>query len=127
MQTLPVAAVHTGGEVFFVVATHLGREAGNIIAPARQDLAHDRINALTHMQLLIFITVDRGYCRSTLRSNYVPNPQVRQNRIGCMGSACAASMTRLCNSVRRPDKAFSASFRARSGWLFSSERCANTI
>ena len=37
-----------GGEVLLVVAAHLGREAGNVVAPAGQNLAYDGINALTH-------------------------------------------------------------------------------
>src|ERR1022692_1758825 len=49
MQTLPPTAVLAGREVLFVVATHLRREPGNVIAPAGQDLAYNGINALTHI------------------------------------------------------------------------------
>ena len=49
MQTLAAAAVLAGCKVLLVVATHLWRQAGNVIAPARQDLAYDGINTLTHM------------------------------------------------------------------------------
>ena len=49
MNFLPASAVLAGGEVVFVVAAHLRRQAGYVIPPARQDLANDRINALlTH-------------------------------------------------------------------------------
>ena len=49
MNLLAAAAAFTGREVVFVVAAHLRRQAGYIIPPARQNLTHDRINALlTH-------------------------------------------------------------------------------
>src|SRR5271168_4234858 len=49
VYALPPAAAFAAGEVAFIVATHFRRQAGNIIAPARQDLAHDWIDALlTH-------------------------------------------------------------------------------
>jgi hypothetical protein len=54
VHALPAAAVLTSGEVAFVVAAHLWRQAGDIIAPARQDLAHDRIDALlTHLNVVV--------------------------------------------------------------------------
>src|SRR4029077_6845378 len=43
MNLLAAAAVFTAGEVAFIVATHLRRQAGNIIPPARQNLANDWI------------------------------------------------------------------------------------
>ena len=46
MQALARTAAGTGREVLLIVATHLGRQARNVVAPARQDLAHDRLNAL---------------------------------------------------------------------------------
>ena len=49
MQTLPAAAMLAGREVLLVVATHLRRQPGNVVAPARQDLAHDGINTLSPM------------------------------------------------------------------------------
>src|SRR6267143_3144571 len=49
MHALPAAATLTGGQMLFVVATHLRRQARNIVTPARQDLAYDGINTLlTH-------------------------------------------------------------------------------
>src|SRR5438445_13022739 len=46
MNLLAAAAVFTRGEMAFVVAAHFRRQAGNIVAPARQNLANDWINAL---------------------------------------------------------------------------------
>ena len=68
MQPLFAAAAFAGGEVLFVVAAHLRRETGNIIAPAGQNFAYDRIDALTH----------RNY-----------------SRIASIASDCVASITRL--------------------------------
>ena len=51
MQALPLAAVFAGSEVLFVAGAHLRRDAGNIVAPAGQNLAYDRINAFTHSLL----------------------------------------------------------------------------
>src|SRR5271169_737349 len=49
MDLLPAAAVFASREMAFVVGTHFGRKAGNIVTPACQNLANDRINALlTH-------------------------------------------------------------------------------
>src|ERR1700674_2679720 len=49
MRALPAAATLTAGQMLFVVATHLRRQARNIVTPARQDLAYDGINTLlTH-------------------------------------------------------------------------------
>src|SRR5258708_28023155 len=49
MHALPAAATLTGGQMLFVVATHLRRQARNIVRQARQDRAYDGINALlTH-------------------------------------------------------------------------------
>jgi 5-enolpyruvylshikimate-3-phosphate synthase len=49
IHALAAAAAFAGGEVAFVVAAHLRRQAGNVVAPARQNLAHDWIDALlTH-------------------------------------------------------------------------------
>src|SRR6478609_9555621 len=45
---LPGAAMIAGGKVGFVVAAHLGREAGNIVTPASQNLSDYRINACAH-------------------------------------------------------------------------------
>ena len=51
VQLLAGAATLADGEVMLVVATHLGRNAGNVVPPAGQDFPHHRINTLTHNQL----------------------------------------------------------------------------
>ena len=52
MQALAGAAVLASCEVMLVVAAHFWRQSGDIITPAGQNLAHDRVNALlTHMEL----------------------------------------------------------------------------
>jgi hypothetical protein len=51
MQVLTRAATSASHEVVLVVATHFKRNAGNIVAPARQDLADNGINAFTHSPL----------------------------------------------------------------------------
>src|SRR5438552_17292437 len=89
MQPLFAAAAFAGGEVLFVVAAHLRRETGNIIAPAGQNFAYDRIDALTH----------RNY-----------------SRIASIASDCVASITRLLSNVWRVPRASSAAMRAISGW-----------
>src|ERR1700716_2997615 len=49
MHALPAAATLTGGQMLFVVAAHLRRQARNIVTPARQNLTYDGINTLlTH-------------------------------------------------------------------------------
>ena len=49
VQALPAAAVVAPGEVVFVVAAHLWRQAGNVVSPARQNFPYNRIDALlTH-------------------------------------------------------------------------------
>src|ERR1700719_4556562 len=49
MNLLAPAAMFTSRKMVFVVAAHLRRQAGNVIPPARQNLAYDWINALlTH-------------------------------------------------------------------------------
>jgi hypothetical protein len=48
MDLLVRAAVRTLGKMCFVIATHLGGDAGNVISPARQDLSNDRVNAFIH-------------------------------------------------------------------------------
>src|SRR6267378_2344957 len=49
MHALPAAATLTGGQMMFVVAAHLWRQARNIVTPARQNLAYDGIDTLlTH-------------------------------------------------------------------------------
>jgi len=50
VQTAPALAVAAGREVGFVVAPHLRRNTGNVIAPAGEDAAHEFIAALgTHL------------------------------------------------------------------------------
>src|ERR1051326_7334755 len=49
MQALPAAAVFASDEMLFVIPAHLRRQAGNIVAPPRQDFAYDGINTLTHI------------------------------------------------------------------------------
>ena len=51
MQPLARAAALAGREVMFIVAAHVGRDAGNVISPAGQYFSYHRINALTHNQL----------------------------------------------------------------------------
>src|SRR4029077_436773 len=52
VYALAAATVLTLREVAFVVSAHLRRQTGNVVSPARQDLAHNRINALlTHKEL----------------------------------------------------------------------------
>lgn len=48
MDLLVRTAVRALGEVRFVISTHFGRDAGNVISPARQDLPNDRVNAFIH-------------------------------------------------------------------------------
>ena len=43
---LPAAAVFAGGKVVLVVLAHLGRDAGNIIPPAGQNLAYEGVDTL---------------------------------------------------------------------------------
>src|SRR2546429_5284379 len=45
MQALARAAILATREVLLVVAAHLGGDTGNIVAPACQDAANDRIAA----------------------------------------------------------------------------------
>jgi hypothetical protein len=46
---LAITAGLAGAKVIFGVTTHLRRQPGNVISPARQDLPYDWINALlTH-------------------------------------------------------------------------------
>jgi len=51
MELLPRTAVGAGGEMGLVVSTHVGRDAGDVIAPAGEDIAHEWIDALTHINL----------------------------------------------------------------------------
>jgi hypothetical protein len=51
MNLLPRTAVRAGDEMRLVVSTHLGGEAGYIIAPAREDLSDEWLDALTHINL----------------------------------------------------------------------------
>ncbi len=51
MKLLPRTAVRTGGEMRFIVSTHLGSDAGYVVAPAAEDLAYEWIDALTHINL----------------------------------------------------------------------------
>jgi len=48
MEALPRAAIIAGREVALVVATHLGRDAGDVIPPASQNLADHWVNACAH-------------------------------------------------------------------------------
>ena len=78
VNLLSAAAALTGREVALVVSAHLQRQAGNVITPAPQNLAYDRINTLlTH-----------GYTTVT-------TPEIPYSRIGSKASDCAASNTRL--------------------------------
>ena len=49
---LTAAAVLTSRKVVFVVLAHFRRETGNVVPPAGQNLAHDRVDALAHTQVL---------------------------------------------------------------------------
>lgn len=51
MKLLPGVAVGTLGEMRFIIATHLGSETGDVIAPFCKNITNERINALTHMNL----------------------------------------------------------------------------
>jgi len=52
MDLLPAAATFALRKVALVVAAHLRRQAGNVVSPARQNLAYNWINALlTHKGL----------------------------------------------------------------------------
>src|SRR5579871_1165840 len=96
---LPAAAVFAVRKVFFVVAAHFWRKAGNVIPPARQNLSYDWINTLlTHV----------GDTKSA-------NPKPNYRRIGSNASVWDANNTRLQNSPPRAASAFSASLRAISG------------
>src|SRR5215475_4091782 len=48
MQLLARMATLAGGEMLFVVAAHFRRKAGNVVPPARQNLAYHGINAIAH-------------------------------------------------------------------------------
>src|SRR6478752_1279231 len=48
MEFLAGAATLAQRKVLFVVAAHLRREAGNVVAPASQNFPGDGIDALTH-------------------------------------------------------------------------------
>ena len=99
VDLLPAATVLALRKVVFVVASHLCREAGDIVPPACEDLSNNRINALlTHEGVHRLITASPRY-----------------NRIGSSASVWVASSTRLQNSPPRVASAFSASLRAISG------------
>ncbi len=51
MQALVRMAAWAGGKMLLVVAAHFGRQAGNVIAPASQNLPYYGINALAHRPL----------------------------------------------------------------------------
>src|SRR5689334_13345170 len=51
MNSLPGAAAFAVREVLLVVATHLRREPGNVVAPTRQNLAYYWIDTLTHTSI----------------------------------------------------------------------------
>jgi len=51
VKLLPRVALIALGEMSFVVAAHLRREAGDVIAPSREDVADEWINTLTHINL----------------------------------------------------------------------------
>ena len=111
MDLLAFATVFAGGEVAFVVPAHLRRKAGYVIPPARQNLPYDWIDAmLTHF--------GEHKISHEFRIDY--------KRIGSKASVWDARSTRLQNNPPRVASAFSASLRAISGWLFCSDRCANT-
>jgi hypothetical protein len=46
VQALPGAAMLTGREMLLVVAAHLRRNPGNVVAPARKNFSHQGIDAL---------------------------------------------------------------------------------
>lgn len=48
MNFLPGAAVLAVSEVVLVVSAHFWRQAGNVVPPASQNFAYDRIDALAH-------------------------------------------------------------------------------
>src|SRR5581483_3761591 len=52
MQAAARAAALALGEVLFVVAAHVGRKAGDVIAPSRQDAADDAVCAVLTQALL---------------------------------------------------------------------------
>src|SRR5580704_5643763 len=64
MNFLAAAPMLTTRKMFFVVFAHLGREAGNIITPARQNFAYDWINAL-----LTYLGVRNQPGQSPLQTN----------------------------------------------------------
>ena len=98
VNLLPAAAMFAGCKVILVVAAHLRCQAGNIVSPARQNLAHDWINALlTH----------EGVKISHRKPDY--------RRIGCNASVWDANNRRLQNKPPRDANALSASLRAISG------------
>jgi len=51
MQLLAAAAVFAFGKMQFVVAPHFRGNAGNVIAPSREDLPYDGVHTLTHKTL----------------------------------------------------------------------------
>ena len=51
VQLLPRTAVGAFGKVRLIVATHLRREASDVIAPPSKDVADEWIDALTHINL----------------------------------------------------------------------------
>src|SRR5215470_20229659 len=52
MDFLPATAVLALGEVVLVVFAHLGRDAGDVVPPASQNLANEGINTLAHTKWL---------------------------------------------------------------------------
>jgi len=80
MQTLPSAAMLAGGKMIFVVASHLGRQPGDIIAPAGQNLP---TMGSTHW------LIETAYLH--LKFQVLPGRdllvQINSEPIGCMGSA----------------------------------------
>ena len=48
MQPLFAAAIEAPGEMVFIVAAHLGRDAGDVIAPAGEDVADHGVNTMHH-------------------------------------------------------------------------------
>jgi hypothetical protein len=64
IHSLPAAAPVATRKVTFVVAAHLWRQAGNVVAPPRQYLAHNWINALlTHSLLELYRRHNLGLYR----------------------------------------------------------------
>jgi len=51
MKLLPRATVNALGKMGFVIMTHLWREASDVIAPSREDVTNEWIDALTHINL----------------------------------------------------------------------------